>query len=231
MLHRVKALTEAAMLTATRRPRFDCPCCGWKGVFLDVVPATGRRAHAECPRCGALERHRLQSFVLDEVMAGLDASGLAMLHFAPEAFFVRRFAPMFKRYETADLERPGVDHHVDLQSLPFADASYDVVYASHVLEHVQDDAAAISEIRRILRPGGVAVLPVPIMGAVTVEYDAPNPLESMHVRAPGLDYHDKYRAAFARVDVYDSDGVPARFQPHAIIGGERKPGYVPVCHA
>ena len=231
MLHRVKSRAKAALAGLTHRQKFDCPCCGWHGVFLDVAPPTGRRLHAECPRCGALERHRLQSLVMDEVLRSLDPARLSMLHFAPEPFFTLRFRPMFGRYETADLERPGVDHHVDLQSLPFRDGSYDVVYASHVLEHIQDDHAAIREIRRVLRPGGIAVLPVPIMGALTVEYDAPNPLETMHVRAPGMDYHDRYLAVFTSVDVFDSDRYPLPNQPHVLISGERKRGYVPVCYA
>ena len=45
--------------------------------------------------------------------------------------------------------------------LPFADASVDVLTAFDVLEHLPDDLAAAREFRRILRPGGVAVVSVP----------------------------------------------------------------------
>jgi ubiquinone/menaquinone biosynthesis C-methylase UbiE len=48
--------------------------------------------------------------------------------------------------------------------LPFEDASFDVVLSNHVIEHVRDDAAHISEIRRVLRDGGVGYLAVPIAG-------------------------------------------------------------------
>ena len=47
-----------------------------------------------------------------------------------------------------------VDWNVDIQALPFLDDSYDLVYASLVLEHVNDDKEAIREICRVLKPGG-----------------------------------------------------------------------------
>ena len=45
--------------------------------------------------------------------------------------------------------------------LPFADASFDKLVISEVLEHVADDAAAMSEVARVLRPGGVCAITVP----------------------------------------------------------------------
>lgn len=49
----------------------------------------------------------------------------------------------------------------DGQRLPFADASFDLVTALDVIEHLDDDRAALREIVRVLRPGGFAVLNVP----------------------------------------------------------------------
>jgi SAM-dependent methyltransferase len=74
-----------------------------------------------------------------------------MLHFAAEEFLTKIFASCFAKYETADLFMEGVDHKVDIQHLPFKDEIYDVIFASHVLEHIRDDRQAISEIRRVLR--------------------------------------------------------------------------------
>jgi SAM-dependent methyltransferase len=51
---------------------------------------------------------------------------------------------------------------IDLTNLPYPDASFDVVLANHVLEHVADNARALAEIHRVLRPGGWAMLQVPI---------------------------------------------------------------------
>lgn len=49
----------------------------------------------------------------------------------------------------------------DVEALPFADASFDRVLMSEVLEHVRDDAAALREVDRVLRPSGVLAISVP----------------------------------------------------------------------
>lgn len=92
-----------------------------------------------------------------------------MLHFASENFFRSYFSSQFGVYTTVDLERQDIDYQADLTALSFMDGSYDFVFASHVLEHILDDHCAILEIRRILRPGGIAVLPVPIVAKATIE--------------------------------------------------------------
>ncbi len=67
----------------------------------------------------------------------------------------------------------------DAQLLPFADGSFDGVIASEVLEHVPDDRAAIAELARVLRPGGVLAVTVPsyvperICWALAEDYHAP----------------------------------------------------------
>lgn len=135
-----------------------------------------------------------------------------MLHVAPEAFFREFFSQRFGQYETADLKMKAADHIVDLQHLPFDDDSYDFVFASHVLEHIPDDRKAISEIRRILRPNGMAILPVPIYSRNTVEFSEPDPHEFGHVRAPGLDYFDRYERYFWKVERFDSGSQPEKYQ-------------------
>lgn len=49
----------------------------------------------------------------------------------------------------------------DAQHLPFADAAFDAVVCTETLEHVADDAAAMWEIARVLRPGGLLLASVP----------------------------------------------------------------------
>lgn len=195
------------------KAEWTCPICGYRGPFRDLeFPYCGLRMHAECPRCSARERHRLQHLAMAELISRRDPSKLTFLHFAPEVFFRERFRRKFGTYLTADLESDHVDVKADLRDLHFADESFDVVFASHVLEHIEDDRRAIAEIRRVLRPGGFAVLPVPMVEERTVEYPEPNLHEVGHWRAPGPDYYDRYREVFSRVETYDSSMYPPEFQ-------------------
>lgn len=246
-----KLRSESRLLyTRLREPQklqFTCPICHYSGSFLDIASAAGNRQHAECPKCNSLERHRLQYLVVEKVLRSIDTRHLRALHFAPEPFLRSNFSARFGRYETADLYMPSVDHKVDLQDIPFEDSSYDFVFASHVLEHIQNDAKAISEVRRILRPGGIAILPVPLVAAETIEYFRPIETEYGHVRAPGLDYFDRYRRFFSTVETYRSTSFPEENQLYvyedrtrwpsrecplriAMIG-ERHSDAVPVCIA
>jgi IS5 family transposase len=71
---------------------------------------------------------------------------------------------------------------------------------------------ARAEIARVLTPGGIAILPVPIVAHETIEHPEPVPAECNHVRAPGLDYFDRYREHFGRVEVYRSSDFAEHFQ-------------------
>ena len=228
------------------KEKFTCPICCYSGPFKDVNPPTGFRKHAKCPKCSALERHRFQYLVLSNVLSGINSSTLKMLHFAPEPFLKKFFIKRFGQYETADLTMHGVDHKVDLQKLPFEDQTYDFVFASHVLEHIPNDERAISEIRRILRPNGIAILPVPLVAEKTIEYSEPNPNEFYHVRAPGFDYFERYKRYFSKIDTISSDSLPDRYQLFVYedrsqwptkgcplrtpMQGERHIDIVPVCY-
>ncbi|SDS14925.1 Methyltransferase domain-containing protein [Nocardioides scoriae] len=73
----------------------------------------------------------------------------------------------------------------DALSLPFADGEFDRVVASEVLEHIPDDVSAISELVRVLAPGGTMAVTVPrwlperICWALSDEYHAN---EGGHIR-------------------------------------------------
>ena len=169
-----------------------------------------------------------------------------MIDFAPENFFKDFFSNRFGQYETADKFMKDVDHHVDLQKLPFKDQTYDFVFASHVLEHIPDDKKAVSEICRILKPDGIAILPVPLVAEKTIEYPEANPNEAYHVRAPGLDYFDRFNRFFSKVEKISSDSLPSKYQLYVYedrnkwptsqcplrppMPGEKHIDIVPVCY-
>lgn len=191
---------------------FICPNCGFNGHFAASVSPTGRRPYAICPGCGARERHRLQALVLEVLFERHDFSDLSVLHMAPEASIQRPLRNVSGGYRSADLYPVGVDLQIDLTCIDLPDESCDVVYASHVLEHISNDDAALREIARILRPGGFAVLPVPIVGLTTIEYPEAIASEDYHVRGPGPDYYDRYWSHFSRVELFSSHDFDEKYQ-------------------
>ena len=180
------------------KQQFDCPVCGYHGPFLDVAPPSGLRKHAECPRCNALERHRLQFLVMSQLLNGRDTSRMRMLHFAPEPCFRELFSKRFGRYESADLNMPTSITMWICYSSHFLTRPMISCLHRMCLEHIREDEKAISELRRVLKPNGIAVLPVPVVAARTIEYPEPSPTEGYHVRAPGFDYFDRYERYFSK---------------------------------
>lgn len=58
-----------------------------------------------------------------------------------------------------------------VERLPFADATFDVVTAMDMLEHTDDDLAALAELRRVLKPDGLLLVTVPAYGFLWSEHD------------------------------------------------------------
>lgn len=221
--------------------QFVCPICDYHGPFYGV----NTEKHEHCPKCNANVRVRLQYLVIEELRKIHQLSNMAVLHFAPEKVLETYFRRIFRQYNSADLANPRVDYQADLLNLPFGDQSYDFLFASHVLEHIENDQKALSEIRRVLKPGGIAILPVPIVGVKTIEYTEPNPEECGHVRAPGQDYFERYVQYFSNVKVFNSKDFSEEYQLfnyedrtiwptvkmplRLAMEGERHLDYVPVC--
>jgi SAM-dependent methyltransferase len=157
-----------------------------------------------CPRCASVQRHRHLWLYLERHTDLLSTPAHRVLHFAPEQGVSRRLSEVgYEQYLTADLESGRADVAVDLQQLPFDDGTFDVVLCVHVLEHVPDDARALSEICRVLAPGGWAILQVPMHGETTREDpDVTSAQERVkhygrpdHVRMYGRDFADRVAAA------------------------------------
>jgi len=124
------------------------------------------RENALCPGCLSLERHRLIWYYLKE-RTDFFTTGRSVLHIAPENCFLKPFTTIHgEGYVTADLESPLAKVHMDIMAMPFPGHAFDVVLCSHVLEHVPDDIQAMKEIRRVLKPGGWALLQVPFFAPV-----------------------------------------------------------------
>jgi methyltransferase family protein len=149
-------------LAIYRGDRVGCPCCG--GRFSRFMPGLSHRETRVCPRCGAQERHRALWLYMRERTDLFDRERLSILHWAPEYALQRSLSALPNAaYVSADLEGDEATHHIDMTDVPFKDDAFDLIVCVHVLEHVSDDRRAMREMVRVLRPGGVAMLLVPIV--------------------------------------------------------------------
>lgn len=181
-----------------------CPVC--ESRLARFLPFGGSgRADAYCPVCESLERHRLHWVYLRERTDWLDGRPRTLLHVAPEAVLAARLRTLpGVTYLSADLADPRAMLRLDVMRLPFADDAFDAIFCSHVLEHVPDDRAAMRELCRVLRPGGLALLPVPPIRAERTSED-PHECDPErrrrrfghpdHVRRYGRDYPERLREA------------------------------------
>lgn len=154
-----------------------CPVCG-HSFRRFLAYGVNPRKDAKCPYCGALERHRLLWLFLSRETDLLDGRPKRVLHFAPEPCFSPMFTQLFgDGYLTADLSGEGVKAKIDVTDIPCPDGSFDVVICSHVLEHVMDDRTAMRELYRVLKPGGRAIVNVPISPATIEDPTVTDPVE------------------------------------------------------
>jgi SAM-dependent methyltransferase len=138
-----------------------CPICKKQSYFEEFGNKLNRRIRVKCPNCGSLERHRLLYLYLVQ-KTGIFHDNLSLLHFAPEKCLSSEFEKCKNlNYVTADLYQPAM-LKLDLTNINLPDECFDCVICFHVLEHVNDDLAAMREIYRILKPGGWAILNVPL---------------------------------------------------------------------
>jgi SAM-dependent methyltransferase len=190
-----------------------CPVCG-KSSNRFREAGIVLREDAQCIHCNALERHRLFWLYILKKTDLFDGRPKTMLHVAPEPFFESKFRKCLgDNYITADLVNPRAFVKMDITDIKYPDQSFDVIYCSHVLEHVHDDRRAMREFHRVLKRTGWAILLVPISAGETFEDPTIiEPTERLkafgqedHVRRYGRDYVDRLREAGFEVEVTTVD--------------------------
>lgn len=183
-MHKIaKKIYQKVFKTNPKTP-YKCSVCGFNNITFKPLPEKYFRQlddsgfihsiflfetlnlfNYACSNCNAPDRDRLYALYFNEYFKDLDINNFKLLDIAPVnhlSEFLLQFFPK-KNYRTADLYMDGVDDKIDLQNMNiYEDNSWDFVLCSHVLEHVEDDVKALSEIHRILKPQGKAILMVPI---------------------------------------------------------------------
>ena len=198
-----------------RGNKVECPVCEKSfSKFLSYGSNVAHRENVLCPYDLTLERHRLMWLYLIRKTDFFSEESFKVLHIAPEQCFL----PHFKKqknldYTTADLVSPIADIHFDLHDIPLEDNQYDVVFCNHVMEHVDDPIRCMSELNRVMKPGGWAIMQVPQDMSRTETYEdksitSPEEREKHfwqkdHVRLFGKDYSSYLEKAGFKVDEFD----------------------------
>lgn len=188
-----------------------CLVCGWEGSRF-MPSGVENRPNAVCPKCEAKERHRLiWDYLSEEVTL---RKPIDLLYFAPVEGLEQNLRNSDSTtVTTTDLSMEGVDIKASITNLPFDDRSFDVVICSHVLEHVSDDGTALTELYRILQPGGHALVLVPQDRDRETTYEDPTITteecrknafgQHDHVRWYGRDFRGKLASTGFDVSVVD----------------------------
>jgi SAM-dependent methyltransferase len=210
--------------------KFKCPVCNHSfrkmlpgGFDLKVIQekeiiGAGLRDNNICPYCLSTDRDRLV-FEYLKYQTEIYSQKLKILHVSPEPSLYNRIKKLKNIiYITGTKYSEGIYYHkniesIDLTQLQYGDEEFDMIICNHVLEHIIDDTKAISEIFRVIVPGGVAILQVPISLKLDKTYE--NALITSrkereihfgqfdHVRIYGKDYKNKLENAGFEVQIYD----------------------------
>ena len=235
----IGVLTRKSRRLLARAPfgaRHECNLChhrlrrflpyrgGWRDAppLMRALRITGSDLdHYLCPWCGANDRERHLLAYLEATGIWAELRGKSLLHFAPEP----RLGAMLcdaglDRLVRGDLFPASADvQRIDMLAIPFPDESFDFVIANHVLEHVDDDVKALSELHRVLRRGGRCILQTPFSAVLAHTVSDPGVATSEarlqlygqedHVRLYGRDIFARFASVGLTSQVRRHDEVLA----------------------
>jgi len=170
----------------------------------------GYRENLICPRCYSKDRDRLIYLFLRNKTT-IFKEKQKVFHVAPEGCLRTMLTSLpYIKYMAGVKYLEGYYYDrrtnlVDITCLPYEDDSFDAIICSHVLEHIHDDKKALHELYRVLKPGGFAILQVPISKSLEVTFEDPTVTSAEererlfgqfdHVRIYGQDYEKKVENA------------------------------------
>ena len=232
--------------------KYKCPFCGYhakrmmplggdfKIIYEKEIIGCGRRL-AECTKCKSTDKERLVFTYLQSINF-FDHPDKSILHMAPEPNLSEQFFKhKFKEYICGDFFAPGYEDvypsyvkNINILDIPFKDESFDTVICNHVLEHVENDMKGMSEIFRVLKKGGFAILQVPISYKLQNTYEDSNITDPKdrervfgqrdHVRIYGIDYIDRLKKVGFNVEVISN--LAEKFPKYGLNSKEK----VFICH-
>lgn len=178
------------------------------------VAGGGYKLNVQCPNCFSVDRSRLL-YLFFQIRTEVYKKKTSILHISPNKEIARVLKGETITQTVGSIEPEMYMEfnpiHLDVQKMKLPDNSFDVVICCHVIEHVDDDVKAMSEIYRVLKPGAFAVLQVPLalnlektIEDKTLKTNKERKLmfgQVDHVRLYGLDYLEKLKSVGFRVEL------------------------------
>jgi SAM-dependent methyltransferase len=170
---------------------------------------------ALCPGCHSTDRERLiYWYILNKTNILHSQKTIKLLHIAPERNLQKVFKANNKmKYINGDLNPLIAEKVIDITDINFENNYFDFIICNHVLEHVKDDKKAMRELFRVLKPGGEAILQVPMFKTMIKTFEdflivLSEEREKYfgqkdHLRIYGKDYKEKLESEGFKVKLYD----------------------------
>ncbi len=204
---------------------YYCNCCGHSvkkflpyGAKSDIYTRYhiigGGWRETQCPICGSIDRWRWFFYVISEYTTIL-TEDCHVLHFAPEEEISARIRKCEHIvYFTADKTKNRAACAIDMTDIPFQDERFDYIMANHVLSYIKDEAKAIREMKRCLKPKGKILLSFPICTDIDTYEDYEAREKGMdlavfgtkdNVRMYGKDYRDRLEKYGLKITQYSPE--------------------------
>lgn len=218
-----RSAIQASTAVAGDAQEQACVICGWRGAeFVGGYHSEG----AGCPHCGSIARDRYLFWCW--IARQPYSRSTRVLETSPR--LGQRYRSMMRRrvrYLCSDYDESAhrAEIKLDLQSIDLPDASLDTILTPHVLEHVPDTGRALSELHRVLAPGGRMYLQIPMVQGVTApptepEYHGDNTLVYWRF---GWDLGDMLRAAGFTTTALVTESLRGRIAAGPITAGYAGP--------
>jgi SAM-dependent methyltransferase len=162
-------------------PSFVCPCCGNKDFVTETILWPGLVREWGLTKKEEAYINRQQGLICKDCHSNLRSMTLAramMNSYGVYDSTFKEFLMHQKGIKLLELNEAGnlspflniltertlaVYPEVDIKKLPYADNSFDMVIHSDTLEHVDDPLTGLSEVLRVLKPGGFTCFTIPVV--------------------------------------------------------------------
>jgi len=174
-----------------------CSVCDFSASSFEHLP----NGDLLCPNCGSLSRdRRLWKLIAEKYVR----SDIKILDFSPSRSLFRKWKKVSNvKHIASDLSGDFIaDVAYDITQIPEKEAQFDLIICYHVLEHVLDDAKAMLELFRVLKPNGIVLIQTPFKDGEIYE-DYTITLEAERLLHFGQEDH---------VRIYSVDGLKKRLE-------------------